>query len=983
VLPDPPSGVLRFLDFSLDAANAQLRRGDDIVALRPKTLAVLRHLAGRAGRLVTKAELLDAVWADTTVGEWVLSGCIRELRRALADDPREPRIIETAHRHGYRFIAAMASDGDGAEASPRPPTDPARARRTARAPAIVVGRGNNLGVLHAGLDRALGGERHVLLIAGEAGIGKTTLVDAFCAEIAAGDGDGAPGPWIARGQCLQQYGESEPYAPVLEAFARLASAPAGAPFGAALRRHAPAWLVQMPSLVEAADAAELQRALVGTTRERMLREATGLVEVLERPLVLVLEDLHWCDYATLDLLAAIARRPDPARLLVIGTYRPADLIVLEHPLKAVVQELAAHGGCRQLWLENLDAREVRHYLERRCPGLVGADEIGRVLYERTDGNLLFLRGVVDALIENGALVRDDGEVGRDGERWAAAVPVSEIGVGVPPGLAQMLQRQIDRLQPADRSVLEAASVVGRTPSAAAVAAAVDGDVVEVEERLDALARQGPLLRPLGAIAWPDGTIAGGYELTHALYQSVLRDGVPPARRRRLHRRIAERLEAAFADDRGEVAADLALHLEAAGETARAIPYREATAVRAVRRGASREAAAVLERTLALIGEMAPSSARTLQTIQVSLALGMARQSFAGLGDREAERLFDRVYALSAETDDAPQMFQAVAALAATYLTRAELAKARETTDQLSALAARIPFPAVLQVSDFFAGVVRYHMGPLSEAEAFFERAAAIETTAVVPVDFAARILGYLALTHLHAGRPDTAVAVLDRAIARAETMGTPFDRAQNLTVGCFIRFFLRDLAGLEAEAARAARLGDEHGFPLATGIAKIARGRVLAARGQHRPGGAAIRDGMADYRTAGQLLALPTELAILAESYADADAIDDALDVIDEARGLVATTADERYLPELWRLEGELRGRRAEPAARDCLERAVAIAVAHRSRWWELRARTSLVTWQRAHRKKRDVKPLALLLDAITEGRETPDVSAARAAITA
>src|SRR5262249_3012551 len=148
-------------------------------------------------------------------------------------------------------------------------------------------------------------------------------------------------------------------------------------------------------------------------------------------------------------------------------------------------------------------------------------------------------------------------------RWTLTIEPSEVGVDVPAGLAQMIQRQVDRLAAEDRTVLEAASVVGREPSAAAVAAALDADLLDTEDRLTALALRGPFLRAAGEITWPDGTVAGAYELTHALYHKVLHDGIPPARRRLLHRRIADRLEAAFADRHREIAAELALHLEEA------------------------------------------------------------------------------------------------------------------------------------------------------------------------------------------------------------------------------------------------------------------------------------------------------------------------------------------------------------------------------------------------------------------------------------
>jgi len=955
------TGVLHFLDFVLDPANARLRRGAEVIALRPKTLAVLAHLASHAGRLVTKQELLDTVWAETAVGEWVLSGCIRELRRALGDDPKTPRMIETAHRHGYRFVAAV-------DATSEPAADGERHRE--RDPAIV-GRERDLGVLATRLARARAGERQLVMVAGEAGIGKTTLVDAFCAELAAA-GENASSPWIARGQCLQQFGASEPYLPVLEALTRLAGSPAGRPLHAALRRHAPAWLVQMPALVEPAEAAELERRLVGTTRERMLREAAGLVEILDRPLVLVLEDLHWCDYATLDLVAALAQRRDRAALLVIGTYRPADVIVSGHPLKAVIQDLAGRGACHQLWLENLALPDVARYLDGRCPGLANPDALAAVLYARTDGNPLFVRSVVDALVARNALVEESG-------RWTATVAASAIGVEVPDGLGQMIQRRIDQLRPADRIVLEAASVVGRTPSAAAVAAALEDDVVDVEDRLDGLARQGSLVRAVGEIAWPDGTVAGGYALTHALYQAVLRDGVPPARRRRLHQRVANRLEAAFAGRRDEIAADLALHLEDAGEIARAIPYREITARRAAGRGAAREATALFERTLDLLDTLPPSAERTLATIRTSLALGLTLQLLVGFGHPDVERAYERARRLAEETDDVPQLFQAMAALVSMHLSRAELATARAAADRLEALAERMPFPGVVQVSSVLSGIAKYHTATIAEARVPIERAVALEVGEVtpVPLNIALRAQAYLGLIRFHEGRPDDAVARIERAITDADNDGTPFDQAQIGTVACFVSFFLRDLDGLERNAARAAAVGRDHGFMISVGVAKIAAGRAMAARGRHADGVAAIREGIDDYRAAGQLIALPTELAMLAEAHADAGAIDEALAVIAEARRLVATNGDVRYLAELHRLEGELRARQSDPDAEPCFRRAIAIAAEQGSRWWELRARTSLVEWQRAHTGRDGDPEFAAFVATFTEGAATPDLRAA------
>ena len=160
----------------------------------------------------------------------------------------------------------------------------------------------------------------MVFVTGEAGLGKTTLVEAFVAEL------GTHGPlWIGHGQCVEHYGAGEAYLPVLEALGRLCRGPGGQELVALLGQQAPTWLVQMPGLVRAADLETLRRRIVGATRERMLRELAEALELLtaQQPLVLVLEDLHWSDPSTLDLLAVLARRREPARLLLIGDISAA------------------------------------------------------------------------------------------------------------------------------------------------------------------------------------------------------------------------------------------------------------------------------------------------------------------------------------------------------------------------------------------------------------------------------------------------------------------------------------------------------------------------------------------------------------------------------------------------------------------------------------------------------------------------------------
>ena len=262
----------------------------------------------------------------------------------------------------------MPLTGEAAAMSPRrsSPADPALTRRVrSEGAGHLVGRDRALDRLQTWLDAAWRGRRQVAFLTGEAGIGKTAVVDAFLERVAAD-----PRVWIAQGQCVETYGTSEPYLPVLDALARLCRGSAADRLVPLLRRHAPTWLVQMPWLLDAGDRDTLQRELIGATRERMLREMAELVEALtaDAPLVLVLEDLHWSDAATIDLLSLIARRREPARLLLIATYRPVEATLSESPVRELTRELETRGRAQGLSLALLGAPAVADYLARAVPG---------------------------------------------------------------------------------------------------------------------------------------------------------------------------------------------------------------------------------------------------------------------------------------------------------------------------------------------------------------------------------------------------------------------------------------------------------------------------------------------------------------------------------------------------------------------------------------------------------------------------------------
>ena len=281
------SGWLGIGPFRIDLGNGLLWGDTDIIHLTPKAFTLLRHFVMRPQEVITRDELFAVGWSGTAVHEAALTVCIGELRRALGDNAKQPRYIETIHRRGYRWIAPIVMFPstaviDGLPSSPQLPA--------VVAPPSLIARDAEFAHLQKSLVHALQGIRQLVFVTGEPGIGKTALVDAFTAEI--GQLESSHKIWISRGQCIQHYGQGEPYLPILEALGRLCCADHGHELIDILRHQAPTWLAQMPGLSPAAEQAELK--LHSAVADRMLRELTEAVDTIStlRPLVWVFEDLH-------------------------------------------------------------------------------------------------------------------------------------------------------------------------------------------------------------------------------------------------------------------------------------------------------------------------------------------------------------------------------------------------------------------------------------------------------------------------------------------------------------------------------------------------------------------------------------------------------------------------------------------------------------------------------------------------------------------
>ena len=564
-----------FRSFRLDPVNQCLWRGEQRVALAPKAFDVLRYLVEHSGRLVPQDELLEALWPETYVNPELIKKYILGIRKVLGDQHAKPEFIETIPKRGYQFVAPVTEESPPLRALPSETT------------LKMIGREQALADLDAALQKMLRGFRQVLFVTGEAGIGKTTLVDAFQQRVSR-----HANIRIARGQCVEGFGGKEAYYPILEALGQLARGEDSSTIINALTTQAPTWLIQFPALIKPEQRESLKQEILGATRERMLREVCEVLESVSSstPLVLILEDLHWVDSSTLDLLSAIARRRHIAKVMIVGTYRPADVILSKSPLKGLKQDLLAHDLCLEVALERLEESEVAEYLAREFDGLPSS--LARLIYDRSGGNALFMVALVQDMVKRGLVAQQDGV-------WRFTTPVETIDPGVPQSLQQMLETQFERLSAPEQRALEAGSVVGEHFSAWVITSVLEQKADQVEDLCDELSARQQLITAIGTQELPNGLISPHYEFRHSLYRQAIYRHLSSGKQARLHRAIAERLKTLSGSNQRQLASEVAFHFESGREYEQAARFLILTAENAAARFAYRDCIQVLQHALKL------------------------------------------------------------------------------------------------------------------------------------------------------------------------------------------------------------------------------------------------------------------------------------------------------------------------------------------------------------------------------------------------
>jgi DNA-binding winged helix-turn-helix (wHTH) protein/predicted ATPase len=911
---------LSFGPFRFDARTGELWRDGVEAKLTPRATAVLAMLAARAGQLVTKQELFDQVWGGLAVTDDALTSCIQELRGVLGDDARRPRYIETRHRRGYRLMLPVGEDA-GRVAMPAP--EPAR----------FVGRDAEMQELSHGFSQALSGRRQITFVTGEPGIGKSALTELFFERLRV-----AHPVRTAHGQCLDHHGVGEPYLPLIEALMRLAGGSDGDDVKAVLATHAPSWLAQMPSLWSRSDRGALA-ARGRATRERMMRELTEAVEAIaaKRPLLLKLEDIHWSDASTLDWLAHVARRPEPARLMLLATFRPADAAAIKAGLGGVVAELALHGRCREISLGPLDLEAIETYLDAR---LGSADsearlhEIAPLLLERTGGNPLFMTSIVNQL----AL-----------QKPPARTP--DALLSIPHDVRRFIERQIDDLDEADRTLLAAASVIRREFATAAVAAALETDAERVEADCARLARQGVFIVKSGSAQWPDGTPAELYAFRHDLYRELLYDRLPATRRTLSHARVGRRLEAAWAGRLEAIASELAEHFERGNEVVRAIPHHQRAAAKALRRSANDEALGHLRRALAAIEHIADEDERAGAEVNVQVAIGAVHMGARGFGAPEVFEAYTRAEALCERLGERAELFPALWGQWMFRLGRSELAASRDLCGRLLALADKSGSPDLKLQAHHAMWATAFANGALADTLRHAEAGLALYDTRLHQAmassygnhDTGCCARNFSALSLALMGERDRARTTIERSANEARALGDPFSLALTLYFTAIAAQLIGDLALATGNSESCLQVATEHALEMPRVWSTCVAGWCAVENGEPERGLAMLDQAFATMHATQSMHFFSYHVGLLADARMKAGRHADALKAVEEGIAFADRDGDRFYCAELYRMRGVLLASVGDRAGAEAsFRKAIAVARAQGAAMLERKARANL-----------------------------------------
>jgi len=976
-------GIVKVLDFGL--ARRLHARGlatpaahDTEPGTRVGTVRYMSPEQARAEPLGSASDLfsLGLVFYELTTGQYPFTATseIAILDAIIADaalpasrlNPEIPAYLdsliqrmlqkEPAHRPTAAEVSATLLNKHN---TPRTrATSPIEKRHT-------VGRAEERRRLRTGFESACVGNGRMFCVTGEPGLGKTTFVDDFLDELAA-DGHAFT---LARGRCSERLAGSEAYLPILEALDSFLQSEHGASIPATMKELAPTWYAQL-----APPSAKLLANLNDASQERRKREFVGfLKEVsLERPIVLFLDDVHWADPSSVDLLAYLGNQCARLPLLLVVTYRPSDLLRNQHPFGPIKLDLEARGACAEIGLAFLDRAELDQYIHLIYSGHGFPDDFAAIIHAKTEGNPLFM---VDLL----RYLHDGGTFAKEEDRWILARPLPDLQRDLPASVRGMIQRKVDQLSQSDRQLLTAGSVQGAEFDSAVVAAVLGREAVEVEERLSVLERVYALVRLVRELEYPNGTLTMRYRFVHVLYQHAFYAALPPTRRANWSSAAAKTLLRHHGEKSPAVATELAILFEAARDPANAVSYFLLAAHNAIRLCAHDEGVALAARGLALLEKLTDSSTRAQHELPLLLTLGVSLVATKGLASPEVEQAYLRARALCQRVKDEPNLFPVLYGLWNVYLVRCELNQCDQLADQMLQLAQQKAEPVPLMMAYNVLHEAQFHRGNFLAARKHQEAGLALyrnheprKLTATYGEDPGVSFLMYGAITLWHLGYPDQALQSMNEGNTVAGELANPFNIARAWYFCALTHLLRREFERTVEVAANLVELCDEHAYALLHAGGTILHGYALTFQGDVDRSIEQMRSGLSAWQATGAVSMRPFQLGLLADALGRANRCQEAIAAITEALGLCATTGERFWEAELHRVRGELAG---DEEAEGWLRASIRIAREQNAKSLELRSMSSLSRlYLRTGRRAEARRQLSEICGWFTEGFPPDDV---------
>jgi class 3 adenylate cyclase/tetratricopeptide (TPR) repeat protein len=839
-------------------------------------------------------------------------------------------------------------------------------RAAARGYTRFVGRDREMEVLRRAAERAKAGHGQIVAAMAEAGVGKSRLVYEFKVK--------NQSDWMMLEALSVSHGKATAYLPLIELLhdyfgidsrdepRRRREKVAGKV--AMLDRSLEDTLPLLFALLGIADGLDPFANMDEQIRQRRTQDAvkrTLLRESLNQPLMLIFEDLHWIDDATQGFLNLLAEGVANAPVLLVVNYRPE--YTHQWSSKTYYTQLRLDPLGKQSAGEMLDA--LLGVNPQTIDGQLGA--LKRLIIEKTEGNPLFMEEIVQALTEEGALVRNG----------TVRVTRPLAALKVPPTVQDIIASRMDRLPAAEKELLQTLAVIGSE-----VPVALAREVSKKPD--DELSR---LLNDLQLAEFVYEQPASGdmgYIFKHALTHDVAYKSLLTERRRLLHERAGQAMEALYGERLDDHYDDLARHYRASTNTAKALEYITLAGRQAARRGMYAQALADVEPALALVAKLPDGSERLRAELGVHLTEMICAPVY-GFASEKRLQASQRVCDLSERLCDVSALLSGLINLGFVHLGGFEAFRSQEIARRCLELAEKNPdgeMPAAVQN---FVALSAYLSGDVLEASSRFSHS--MKSLASTPqrgaTEFVAPNLwvvtpGLFALVKLALGRPDQALKLSDEALRRGRELKHPLSLALVIAMGAILRYQCREPQVARELAEAAIAIAEENGFHDWIAWGRSVRCSAMAELGQAELGVVELEANTAS----GQTFLGTSALIMLAAVYVRVGRFEDAVVIVDEELARIERSGARSEAAELYRLKGEAilgRDSSATAEAEKCFRKAIEIARRQSAKWWELRATVSLARLLRDRDRRDEARAmLAEIYDWFTEGFDTADLKDAK-----